>query len=214
MEVCKKTTDNGGVAGDVLTDLLKAFDCLNHELLIAKLNAYGFSRSALLSIHSYLTDRKQRVKVNGSFSTWTETARGLPQGSVLRPLLFNIYLNDLFMFLEETEICNYADDTTIYACGPNFENVIMHLENDALKISEWFPNHFMKLNADKCHLMIFGAKGNNEISITIGEARVKESTEENLLGITFDQSLSFKQHVRALCKKAGQKIHALARISR
>ena len=89
-----------------------------------------------------------------------------------------------------------------------------HLENDALRITEWFPNNFMKLNEDKCHLMSFGAKGNNEISIRIGEACVKESTEENLLGITFDQSISFKQHVKALCKKAGQKLHALARISR
>ena len=108
------------------------------------------------------------------------------------------------MFLEETDICNYADDTTIYACGPNIENVIMDLENDALRITEWFPNNFMKLNEDKCHLMSFGAKGNNEISIRIGEACVKESTEENLLGITFDQSLSFKQHMKALCKKAGK----------
>ena len=64
------------------------------------------------------------------------------QGSVLGALLFNIYLNDLFMFLEETEICNYADDTTIYACGPNIENVIMHLENDVFKITEGFPNNF------------------------------------------------------------------------
>ena len=83
------------------------------------------------------------VNVNGSFSTWTETVLGVPQGSVLGALLFNIYLNDLLMFLEETEICNYADDTTIYACGPNIENVIMHLENDALKITEWFPNNCM-----------------------------------------------------------------------
>ena len=137
--------DNKGVAGAVLTDLSKAFDCLNHELLIAKLNAYGFSRSALLFIHSYLTDRMQRVKIIGSFSTWTATVLGVPQGSIWGPLLFNIYLNDLyivFMFLEETEICNYADDTTIYACGPNIENVIMHLENDILKITEWFPNNY------------------------------------------------------------------------
>ena len=197
-----------------MTDLSKAFDCLNHKLLIAKLNTYGFSRSALLLIHSYLTDRKQRVRVNGPFNTWTEIFLGVPQGSVLGPLLFNIYMNDLFMFLEETEICNYADDTAIYACGPNIENVIMHLENDALKITEWFPNKYMKLNEDKCHLMIFGAKGSNETTIKIGQACVKDSTEENLLGITFDQSLSFKQHVKALYKKTSQKLHALARISR
>ena len=72
----------------------------------------------------------------------------------------------------------------------------------------------MKLNVDKCHLMIFSSKGSNEITIKIGEARVKEITEENLLCITFDQSLSLKQHVKALCKKASRKLHALARISR
>ena len=113
--------DNGGVTGAVLTDLSKAFSWLNHELLIAKLNTYGFSRSALLFIHSYLTDRKQRVNITGSFSTWTEAVQVVQQGSVLGPLLFNIYLNDLFMFLEETDICKYADDTAIYACGPNIQ---------------------------------------------------------------------------------------------
>ena len=71
----------------------------------------------------------------------------------------------------------------------------------------------MKLNEDKCHLMVFGARGGNEITIKIGGACVKESTEENLLGITFDQSLSFKEHVKTLCRKAGQKLHALARVS-
>ena len=180
-----------------MTDLSKAFDCLDHELLIVKLNAYGFSRSALLFVRSYLDNRKQRVKVNGSFSTWTKTSLGVPQGSVLGPLLFHIYLNDLFLFLEETEVCNYADDTTIYTCGPNVENVLAKLENDALVISEWFPNNRMKLNEDKCHLMIFGGKS-NEVSVKIGEASVKESKEEKL---------------RALCKKASKKLHALARIS-
>ena len=77
----------------------------NHELLIAKLNAYVSSRSAVLFIHSHLTDRKQRVKVNGSFSKWTETVLRVPQGSVLGPLMLNMFLNDLFKFLEETKIC-------------------------------------------------------------------------------------------------------------
>ena len=155
MESYKKSLDSGGVAVTALMNLYNAFDCLNHEFLVAKLDAYGFIRYVLLFIYSYIHDRKQRVKVNGSISIWANTILGVPQGSVLGPLSFNVYLNDLFMFLEEAKICNCADDTTIYACGPEIENVLKYLESDALKITEWFPNNFMKLNEGKCYLVIF-----------------------------------------------------------
>ena len=98
-------------------DLSKAFDGLNHELLIAKLSAYGFSRSALKLIHSYLNERQQRVKVNGSFSTLKMTSLDVPLDSVFGALLFNIFINAFFYLVKVTEICNYADDTTIFACG-------------------------------------------------------------------------------------------------
>ena len=124
---------------------------------------------------------------------------GVPQGSVLAPLLFNIYINDLFMFVKDAQICNYADDTTIYACDTKIESVIKTLESDALKIAEWFPNNFMKLIGDKCHLMVFGDKSNDVITI-------KESTEEKLLGVILDKNLCFKQQVKSICKKAGQKL--------
>ena len=105
-------------------------------------------------INSYLNRQKQRVKVNGAFGMWIETSVGVPQGSVLGPLLFNIYLNDLFMFVTDCKICNYSDDTTIYVCDANHKNVINRLESETLILSEWFQNNYMKLNGDKCHLMI------------------------------------------------------------
>ena len=102
-------------------DLSKAFDTIDHELLIAKLHAYGFSSKALQLILSYLSDRFQRVKIDATFSSWTQLSQGVPQGSVLGLLLLNVYLNDLFMFMDDVEISNYADDTTLYACDDKLE---------------------------------------------------------------------------------------------
>ena len=163
-------------------------------------------------IHSFLSNRRQRVKINGSFSTWKETNLGVPQGSVLGPLLFNIYINDIFLLMNETEICNYADDTTMYSCDSEVKNVIKRLEQDANQLTAWFPENYMKLNEDKCHLILFGAN-KERVNIHIGEAQIEESDEEKLLGINLDKKLSFKKHVQTLCKKASQKLHALTRIS-
>ena len=114
-------------------DLSKAFDCFNHELLLAKLNAYGFSTNAIQMVCSYLTGRRQRVKVNGSFSSWKKMKLGVPQGPVLGPLLFNIFITDIFFLRNETEICEYADDTAIYCSHQEQQEVTIVLEMIQLK---------------------------------------------------------------------------------
>ena len=95
-------------------DLFNAYDCLLHDLLVAKLEAYGVGKVALNLISNYLSYRKQRTKLGSSYSDWYEIVRGVPQGSILGQLLFHICINDLFLFIEKTNIYNFADDNTIY----------------------------------------------------------------------------------------------------
>ena len=129
IEKWKKSVDNGGAFGALFTDLFKTFDCLSHELLIAKLDAYGFNKNALKLVNSYLSNRKQRVKINNKYSSWSEILFGVPQGSILGPLLFNIFICDMFYFLEDFDIANYADDSTPYNADKNVEFVVNNLKH-------------------------------------------------------------------------------------
>ena len=131
LEKWKKQLDKKGYAGAVLMDLSKAFDCINHELLIAKLDAYGLSENALRTINSYISESWQRTKVNGTFSNWSKLLVGVPQGSLLGPILFNIYINDLLWVIEDC--CNFVDDTTIYACDKDLNTVKLKLEINSKK---------------------------------------------------------------------------------
>ena len=112
----EKNLDKGGECGPLFVDLSKSFDCLQHDLLLAKLNADGFDYKSLKLISSFLSNRKYRTKINSSFSEWKHLLIGTPQVSVFGPLLFNIYMCDLFLFMSESNVANYADDTTLYPC--------------------------------------------------------------------------------------------------
>ena len=210
VELWKKALDSKGTAGAVLTDLSKAFDCLNHNLLIAKMAAYGFDKDALLFIQDYLNERKQRTKVNGSFSIWAELKCGVPQGSILGPLLFNIFINDMFYFIKDTKVANYADDNTLYTTTNNIEDLLRILENETSIILGWFRINEMKSNDDKCHLIV---SNKETLAITLGKEIIHSNDSVDLLGITIDKNLNFTDHISNLCNKGNQKLHALARIS-
>ena len=212
IEKWKKCLDRNGIFGAILMDLSKAFDTINHELLVAKLKAYGFQDNALLIIRDYLSDRWHRTKINLSFSEWAKIICGVPQGSVLGPILFNIYINDLFYLFTNTHPCNYADDTTLSVCETSIENLIYKLEDDTWSAILWFDSNYMKLNNDKCHFLTNGVTP-EQLFIKVGNEMIWESWSEKLLGITITNDLNFDTHLSVICKKASTKMSALARVA-
>ena len=138
--------DKGGYSRDILLDLFKAFDTINHDLLVAKLYAYGFDKNAWSLVKSYLSDRWQRIKMNSSFSTWSGLLLRIPQGSILGPILFNLFLNDLFFVIKETDLFNYADDNTPYTSDISLSSLMNRLESTTGTAMEWFRNNRMQPN--------------------------------------------------------------------
>ena len=210
IEKLKRSVDKGETFGALMTDLSKAFDCLSHELLIAKLHAYGFSNQSLQLIFSYLSDRKQRTKINETYSVWEEIMFGVPQGSILGPLLFNIFICDLFFVISDIDFSSYADDNTPYVCELSLDEVIISLENIATRLLNWFRDNEMKANPDKFHLLL---STNNKIEAIINGFSLQSSPQEKLLGVNIDCELNFNSHINEICRKASGKIHALSRIS-
>ena len=205
--------DKSGIVGTVLMDLSKAYDCLPHDLLLAKLSAYGFDESAIALIANYLSNRYQRVKIGSTFSSYLEILRGVPQGSILGPLLFNLFINDLMFFIQETEVCNFADDTTIYSCSPNYEEATQKLSNDTHLVLNWFRINSMAANPGKFQIMFLGLNiDNNKITFMVEDKRVQSKNEVKLLGITIDDKLLFTKHIANLCSTASNRLRALARI--
>ena len=129
-------------------------------------------------IHEYLSNRKQRLKLNKTFSSWRDIECGVPQGSILGPLLFNIHLRDLFYFLDNFYIANYADDTTLYTVKANNESVLNALETSSQKLFKWFKNNFMKSNSEKSHPIL---NCNEPCTLVIDGSSIETNTKKRFL---------------------------------
>ena len=184
-----------------MTDLSKVFDCVPHDLIIDKLEAYGFYIDALKLIHDYLSNTKQRVKINDGYSSWKLMFYSVPQGSILGPSSFNIHLCDMFYLLED--FASYADDITIYTVNAKKESIISALETSSSLLFGWFNNNFMKANSDKSHHIMSCTE---ESTAVIDGLPIDSSKTEVFLGITIDYELKFDDYVNYLYKKASLKL--------
>ena len=148
--------DKGELVAIVAIDLSKAFDVIQHDLLLAKLKAYGVGEGSCALLKDYLSGRQQRVKIGDTFSNWADTRRGVPQGSVLGPMLFNIFINDLFQHVKYAKLNAYADGHQIYSSNLDplaLEECICQEVNVA---NQWYKNNGMIVNEEKHQALILG----------------------------------------------------------
>ena len=207
--------DKSGIVGTILMDLSKAFDSLPHDLIIAKLEAYGLSKKSLELVYSYLNQRTQRTRVGSCLSSWLEILLGVPQGSILGPLLFNIFINDLLFVITETEICKFADDNTIYSCASSVGTVMRRLNSDISSVMDWFKVNHLVANPDKFQMMILGLKNTDLtsiINIHLNGIIINPKDSVKLLGITLDKALTFQEHINNICVTANRNLRCLIRI--
>lgn len=211
IEDWKKALDNGDTVGAIMIDLSKAFDTISHTYLLKKLENYGLASNAVKLLESYLNNRKQRVKVNDTFSEWCDVKCGVPQGSILGPLLFNIFVNDMFYVIENCDLHNYADDNTLSDSNANAEELIHNVESDMTNLLKWFKANCLLANPDKFQCITLG-KLANQMTFCVGTEILSPSTKVKILGITIDDKLLFKEHASNICQKAARQLNVLKRL--
>ena len=184
-------------------NLSKAFDCLSRDLIIAKLAAYGLGDGALQKIYSYLKNLKQSVKVKGVISLLKVILARVPQGSLLGPLLFNIFINDMFCFIT-SNLHNFADDNTLSAVAESLQSLANELEHQAKKAIDWLQMNQMIANPEKFKAIVLKRLNANEalnVNLQINDIRITTSSEVDLLGVAIDSKLTFDSYIRNICKK-------------
>ena len=199
-------------------DLSKAFDTVNTSILLAKLEQAGIRRNTLRWCKNYLTGRRQRTVANGASSGYLPVVCGVPQGSVLGPLFFLLYINDLENVMGDCNLKLYADDTVLYQSGDNCEEVEGRLQDSLNLFSKWCSANVLSINAKKTKLMAFGSRSKvkkcRRTKIMLNGERVKLVPSYKYLGVTLDPTLNYRQHVSSIIKCVQHKISLLGKVKR
>ena len=198
--------EKGEYAVGVFLDFSKAFDTVDHDILLDKLDHYGIRGCALSWFKSYLSCRTQYVTYDGSESNRQMIKCGVPQGSILGPLLFLIYINDLCTVCKNTMPVLFADDTNLFSSGLDATGIQDGVNHDLAIITEWLKANKLSLNIKKTHYMCFSAKNKvkPDISLKIDGEIIAEVTSSKFLGVIIDDKLNWKDHVSFVCRKVAR----------
>ena len=203
LEKIKSYLDKGSLVGAVFLDLKRAFDTVNHSILISKLANYNFSQNTLAWFTSYLSNRNQCVMINNTKSSFSQIKTGVPQGSVLGPILFSLYINDLPKSCQGADFQMYADDAVIYAHGTTATAVSKKLTEYLEAVANWLDNSCLTLNVDKTVSMCFSSGRRptpTTLNISINNQSITQVSEVNYLGLILDYHLKFDKHVKKISK--------------
>ena len=207
---------NGQMSGVVLIDLSAAFDLVDHQLLLSKLKIYGVKGDLLRLIESYLSDRFQSVWIDHVLSSFLPCDIGVPQGSILGPLFFVIFANDLIDSIE-SHADAYADDTTVTASGSTVREIENQLSKDCSLVTDWMRSNLLKLNADKSSILTMGTQRrllnkDKSLEVEMNGVVLTETQSETLLGCTIQANLKWNGQVSALSKKLASRLNALSKL--
>ena len=214
--------DNDQVSGLVFVDYKKAFDLIDHDILLTKLETYGITSRELMLLTSYLKGRRSSVAIGGVQSEYRLITHGVPQGSVLGPLLFIIFVNDLPNSVSQSTVDIYADDTTLStsAVVSDLPAIQQRLQDDINKIADWTSYNKMVLNASKTKSLLVTGKRlekkapDTKFKLSCKDSEIEQKTSYKLLGVKLDNHLSFTEHIDDICKKMSQRIAVLKKIKR
>ena len=195
-------------------DLSKAFDCISHDLIIAKLGAYNIDDIALKLIFSYLKNRKQCVRINNTYSNFKNIITGVTQGLIVGQLLFDFSINDLFFFIESSSIHNFADDNTLAAWENTISDLINKLESGSNIAIEWFKMNKMIVNPDKFQAIVLNKKRSDltNTNFQVDNQVIKSVSSVDRLGIQIDDKLNFNLRISKICKFVANQLNALIRL--
>lgn len=208
--------DKGHLVGMVLLDLQKAFDTVNHTILLMKLQAMGLKDSSINWFSSYLSDRKQVVEISGTHSSPANISCGVPQGSILGPLLFLVYVNDMAAVVQN-KLMLYADDSAILVSSKNKEDIELLLSKDMNTVSQWLACNKLSLHLGKTESILFGSKQRlkhqSNLNVKCNDQLIESTSSVKYLGATIDQFLSFEFMANSIIKKANSRLKFLYRKS-